>query len=86
MEMELTGTADKEKCLEKYSGDGQCSLERNYFVPPLQHTSRLWRYNHHPATLQLPPPLHPSSEDIYLSSDRYLFGPPGMKLYRSPLY
>ncbi|KAF8763183.1 Metabotropic glutamate receptor 5 like protein [Argiope bruennichi] len=61
-------------------------VERNYFVPPLQHASRLWRYGHHPATLQLPPPLHPSSEDIYLSSDRYLFGPPGMKLYRSPLY
>ncbi|GFS48132.1 g_PROTEIN_RECEP_F3_4 domain-containing protein [Trichonephila inaurata madagascariensis] len=62
------------------------AMERNYFVPPLQHASRLWRYSHHPATLQLPPPLHPSSEDIYLSSDRYLFGPPGMKLYRSPLY
>ncbi|KAG8201845.1 hypothetical protein JTE90_027325 [Oedothorax gibbosus] len=60
-------------------------VERNFFVPPLQHASRLWRYSHHPpGTLQLPPPIHP--EDIYMSSDRYLFGPPGMKLYRSPLY
>ncbi|XP_054710633.1 metabotropic glutamate receptor 2-like [Uloborus diversus] len=60
--------------------------DRGYFVPPLQPSSRLWRYSHHPTLLSLPPPLHPSPEDICYSSDRYLFGPPGMKLYRSPLY
>ncbi|XP_021004041.2 metabotropic glutamate receptor 3 isoform X2 [Parasteatoda tepidariorum] len=60
--------------------------ERGYFVPPLQHASRLWRYSHHPATLQIQPPLHPSPEDIYLPNERYLFAPPAMKLYRSPLY
>lgn len=64
------------------------TVERGYFVPPLQSASRLWRLSHHPATLQLPPPppLHPSPEDIYLSSDRYLFGHPAVKLYRTPLY
>lgn len=56
-------------------------VERGFFLPA--HPSRLWRYTH-PATLQLPP-LHPP-EDLYFASERYLFSPPGMKLYRSPLY
>lgn len=63
-------------------------VEQRYFVPPLQSASRLWRLSHHPATLQLapPPPMHPAPEDIYLSSERYLFGHPAVKLYRTPLY